>query len=212
MRRLALLPALVSFVMLWPALLNQGVLAPTDIVSYDPLTGGYPPGDRRPVAENPVLTDPADSLLPWRLYARSELEAGRFPLWASGPLGGYPLFAHYQPGALNPLHLLWAMLPTGVGFGVVMLLKLWLAGMGMWFFLRALDLRPEAALLGALGFMFSAGAVGLYVKRSIQRSPTSSAPTTRGIKRLMRHPEVQSNAAPTTPSVTPIAQIAQYRS
>src|SRR5688500_9230254 len=77
-RRLALLPALISFIMLWPALLSLGVFAPTDIVAYDPLTGGFPPGERRTMADNPLLGDPVDSFIPWKLYARSEVAAGRF--------------------------------------------------------------------------------------------------------------------------------------
>ena len=40
-----------------------------------------------------------------------------------------------------------------------MALKLWLAGLGTWLFLRALDLRWSASLLGALGFMFCASLV-----------------------------------------------------
>ena len=97
--------------------------------------------------------------LPWHHWMQDELKAGRFPLWVSQPLGGYPLFAYYQTGVLFPLHLLWALVPTGVGFGPIMALKLWIAGLGMWLFLRALGLHWSASLLGALGFMFSAGLV-----------------------------------------------------
>ena len=97
--------------------------------------------------------------LPWHDWVREELLSGRFPLWASGPLGGVPLFSHAQSAALYPLHILWAFLPTGAGLGIVMALKAWLAGWGTWGFLRALRLHPLAALVGALGFMFSASFV-----------------------------------------------------
>ena len=68
--------------------------------------------------------------LPWHDWVREELLSGRFPLWASGPLGGVPLFSHAQSAALYPLHILWAFLPTGAGLGIVMALKAWLAGWG----------------------------------------------------------------------------------
>ncbi len=97
--------------------------------------------------------------LPWHHWVQDELLAGRFPLWASGPLGGVPLFAHYQVGVLYPLHILWAFLPTGASLGIIMALKAWLAGLGTWGFLRALHVGPLAAFLGALGFMFSASFV-----------------------------------------------------
>ena len=93
--------------------------------------------------------------LPWRHWMQQELAAGRFPLWASAPAGGMPLFASMQPGVLSPIHLLWILLPVGLGLGWIMALKLWLAGLGMWGFLRALGLHPAAVLLAAFSFEFS---------------------------------------------------------
>jgi hypothetical protein len=98
--------------------------------------------------------------LPWRHWTQAELAAGRFPLWASAPLGGSPLFASYQPGVLHPLHLLWVLMPVGAGLGVIMTLKLWLAGLGMWTLLRTLSLHPLAAGITAVTFMFSSWLVG----------------------------------------------------
>lgn len=98
-------------------------------------------------------------LLPWRHWAQDEFLAGRFPLWASGPAGGMPLHASMQPAVLYPLHLLWVLMPVGAGLGIIMAIKLWLAGLGMWLFLRALNLHPEACALSALSYMFSASIV-----------------------------------------------------
>jgi hypothetical protein len=50
-------------------------------------------------------------------------------------------------------------MPTGAGLGIIMALRLWLAGLGTWFFLRSLGVRPWVALISALGYMFSAGIV-----------------------------------------------------
>ncbi|HET6260912.1 MAG TPA: hypothetical protein VFG99_01580, partial [Chloroflexia bacterium] len=98
-------------------------------------------------------------LLPWRHWAQDEFLAGRFPLWASGPGGGMPLHASMQPSVLYPLHLLWVLMPIGAGLGIIMALKLWLAGLGMWRFLKALNLHPAACALSALSYMFSASIV-----------------------------------------------------
>lgn len=97
--------------------------------------------------------------LPWHHWIQDEILAGRFPLWASAPLGGTPVFASFQPAVLYPLSLLWAILPTGAGFGIIMALKLWLAGLGMYGFLRAMNLHRLASLVAAVGFMFSAGMI-----------------------------------------------------
>jgi hypothetical protein len=101
--------------------------------------------------------------LPWRHWMQDELAAGRFPLWASEPFGGMPLFASTQPGVLYPLHLLWVLMPVAVGQSIILVLKLWLAGLGMWVFLRALGLHGVAAGLGALSFMFSASMINWSV-------------------------------------------------
>ncbi|MDQ3706717.1 MAG: hypothetical protein M3437_16150 [Chloroflexota bacterium] len=97
--------------------------------------------------------------LPWRHWSQDEFAAGRFPLWSSTPTGGAPLFAHSQPGVLHFLHLLWVLMPVGWGLGIVMAIKTWLAGLGMWLFLRDMDLHPAACGITAISFMFSAALV-----------------------------------------------------
>src|SRR5690349_23765513 len=137
-------------------------LPPDRVAAPMPRTLVYPPWhvyypDLRLNVNPPIVGgDLLWTQLPWRHWMQQELAAGRFPLWASAPMGGQPLFASYQPGVLDPLHLLWVLLPIGAGLGLVMAFKLWLAGVGMWGFLLALGLRRSAALLGSLGFMFSA--------------------------------------------------------
>jgi hypothetical protein len=145
----------LALVFMSGGLLPGRVAAPMEqLIPFAPWQANYP-------HVHPMLRggDYILQQLPWHQWIQNEFQAGRFPLWVSGPLGGYNLFASYQPGVLYPLHLLWALLPTGIGYGIIMALKLWLAGMGMWFFLEALGLRASASLLGALGFMFSAGMV-----------------------------------------------------
>ncbi|HKP53032.1 MAG TPA: YfhO family protein [Chloroflexia bacterium] len=154
-RRLAALPAIITFIMLWPALLNQGVLAPTDIVAYDPLTGNFTPGEPRPLAENPLLTDPADQGVPWRLYARSELESGRFPLWNPYNLLGTHFHANLQSQIFNPYTLLWFLLPSLWGFGAIVALKWTLGGLGMGLLLRRLGLGMGPAVFGSVAFQLA---------------------------------------------------------
>ncbi|HMA33389.1 MAG TPA: hypothetical protein VKY74_02830, partial [Chloroflexia bacterium] len=146
---------LLAFGFMAPGLLPGRVAAPmAQLLVYPPWAAHYP--DLR-AGVNPVILggDLLLQQLPWRHWMQQELAAGRFPLWAPGPLGGMPLFASSQPAVLYPLHLLWIVLPIGAGLGLILALKLWLAGLGMWGFLRALRLQPAAAAYGALGFMFS---------------------------------------------------------
>lgn len=148
----AIMLLLLSVIFMSPGLLPGRVAAPMDqLLSFQPWHTYYPKVNT-PITGGDLLLQQ----LPWRHWAQQEIAAGRFPLWASSPAGGMPLFASMQPGVLYPLHLLWILIPVEVGLGVIMALRLWLAGLGVWFFLRALGLHPAAALLSALGFMFSA--------------------------------------------------------
>ena len=160
LRTLALFPALISFLMLWPALLNLGAFAPTDIVTSDPLTGSFTPGERRPVAENPLLGDVVDSFVPWKLYARSEIEAGRFPLWNPYNLLGTHFQANLQSGFFSPTNLLWLLLPPVWGLGAVTFIKWTLGGLGMALLLRRLGLGVVPAQFGSVAFILSGPVVG----------------------------------------------------
>ncbi len=153
----AALLLVLAFAFMTPGLPPDRVAAPLDqLLLYLPWHTSYPDAD--------AVFRGSDLLfqqLPWRHWVQQEFAAGRFPLWASAPAGGMSLFASFQPGVLYPLHLLWILLPIGAGLGIIMALKLWLAGLGMWGFLRALKLHPTAALLAALGFMFSEWMISL---------------------------------------------------
>ncbi|MFL5733032.1 MAG: hypothetical protein ACJ78Q_07495, partial [Chloroflexia bacterium] len=147
----------LALVFMSPGLPPARVAAPMEqVLIYAPWHTYYPDLQSRVSGGDLLLQQ-----LPWRHWMQQELFAGRFPLWDPAPLGGLPLFANAQPGVLYPLHLLWALLPIGPASGVIFALKLWLAGLGMWLFLRGMDLHPWAALLSALGLMFSAWMVDL---------------------------------------------------
>lgn len=147
---LTILPVLISLVMLWPALLGQGVLASTDLVTYDPFIGEGRPGIEPPVSANPMINDPIDQMIPWRLFARSELRAGRFPLWNPYSAFGVPLHANYQSQVLSPFNFLWFVLPPVWGLGVIAALKWTLMGLGMGLLLRRLGLGMPSAIFGSV--------------------------------------------------------------
>jgi hypothetical protein len=151
---LALLPVAISCIMLWPALLRQGVLAPTDILARDPIIAGSSPAfNSRP--QNPLLTDVIDAILPWKLYARSELTAGRFPLWNPYSALGMHFGANIQSQVLSPFNLLWLILPPLWGLGAITVLKWTMCGLGMGLLLRKLGLGMPAAIFGSVAFQLS---------------------------------------------------------
>jgi hypothetical protein len=154
-RAMAGLLFLLALLFFSPGLPPFRVAAPMEsLLVFPPWHSYYPEADT-PFRGGDLLFQQ----LPWRHWSQDELAAGRFPLWSSTPTGGAPLFAHSQPGVLHFLHLFWVLMPVGWGLGIVLAVKVWLAGLGMWTFLRALDLHATASGLTAVSFMFSASLV-----------------------------------------------------
>jgi hypothetical protein len=153
--QLTLLPLLISLLMLWKALLGLEIFAPTDLVAGEALVAGRPPGWSPPHLKNPLLGDVVDTFIPWRLYARSELAAGRFPLWDSYNLLGTHFHANLQSQIFSPFNLIWLLLPPLWGLGAITALKWTLGGLGMALLLRRLGLCMPAAIFGSVAFQLS---------------------------------------------------------
>lgn len=88
------------------------------------------------------------------------IRRGVFPLWNYRMMGGDPIFSDVQYGLLNPLN--WPLFLTHPIPHWMVLLRgaapLWLAGVGLYFFLRSSPiwrLKPASALVGATAYMFS---------------------------------------------------------
>lgn len=95
----------------------------------------------------------------WSFVAES-LRQGVLPLWNYRMMGGDPIFSDAQYGLLNPLN--WPLFLTfPIPHWMVMvrgIFPLWLAGVGMYLYLRyslVWRLKRVAALTGAVAYMFS---------------------------------------------------------
>lgn len=93
--------------------------------------------------------------LPTRAFYAQALARGEGFLWFPGLFCGFSLHGEGQAGLLHPVHLLlYRALPLPAAFGVELLLSYAAALLGTFLFLRRLELRRDAALLGALLFAF----------------------------------------------------------
>ncbi len=119
--------ALVLLTLYWPAASLQGVFYVGDIFRLNyPLRVAYAQG----------------------------LQSGRIPLWTADALGGYPILADGETGAGYPLNLLlyrWLPLPAALNYSL--LVSFWLAGAGVFLYLRTLGSRRGGAFLGGCTFM-----------------------------------------------------------
>ena len=144
---------ILPFVVFGPAFVPGKVLSPVDnVFGFRPWSGLHP----SVTPTNPLLVDITLMFHPFAIYAGDEVRAGRFPLWNPHTFGGAPFFANPQTALLFPLTALLYVLPYALALTLMSVLKLSAAGLGMYWFLRRLDLVRPAAFIASVTFAFSA--------------------------------------------------------
>ena len=100
-------------------------------------------------------SDAARTYLPRRVYAKRSIASGVFPLWNPYILGGSPFFADPQTAVLYPAGLLLLPADPAKAMGYDVALHFFLAALGMFLFLGAIDATGPGRMLGALAYGFS---------------------------------------------------------
>ena len=132
--------------------MHRGLLLSNDVKS---MSWPWAPSYSRPQVAAPALSDAVWHFVPWLTFARSELAAGRLPLWNPHQDGGVPLLGNAQSAFGTPLS--WPSLLLGVpaGWNLSLLLRLLLAFCGASLWLRDVGRSGSAAALGGLAFALS---------------------------------------------------------
>lgn len=144
---------ILPFLLLGHALLPGKVMSPADNVFEFVPWAGVNPGVS---PANPLLGDITFLFHPSVIYGAEEIRAGRFPLWNPHVFGGVPFFANPQTALLFPLTALAYVLPEALALTLMSVLKLSVAGVGMYWFLRRMSVERLPALLAAETFAFNA--------------------------------------------------------
>jgi hypothetical protein len=93
--------------------------------------------------------------IPMRIFLKSSISEGHFPLWCPYLLGGQPFFADPNTMTAYPLTYLTLPLPIPYGFSVFYFLHFLLAVLGMHFWLRILGLSADSRRVGGILFALS---------------------------------------------------------
>lgn len=130
---------------------------PADIITagYYPWADsswGYPV--RVPI-KNSLPSDVPSLLYPWRTQAMKIIKSGELPLWDQTILLGTPLFANFQAAVLNPVNILFFVLPAKLAWSWQVILQIPLLFLATFLFLRNLKLSRPASVLGAFSFTLS---------------------------------------------------------
>ena len=144
----------IALLFFWPIFTGH-VPIPADLLPYGPPWGGLLIGDP-PVVRNPVGSDTLWQVYPYAHFRYYVAESTLFPLWNPYVFAGTPFLAESSnTQLLQPLHVLFAILPPGAAIAVTSPLYLALAGISMYAFLRVINLPRESALIGATTFMLA---------------------------------------------------------
>ena len=154
-RGIAFALALTPFLLTGYATWTGAVYAPLDIVydtePFKPLRTALGIGQ----AQTPLLGDVVYMEIPWRKAVRASIEHGELPLWNPAVLAGEPLLAVQQPVVLHPATWIGLLLPLAQAWTFEMSLRLLLALLCAWIFLRDLGCRDVPALFGASAWALS---------------------------------------------------------
>ena len=125
----AALIAVLVLILLWPALVGGGLLAPlSTLYTWFPWRAYRPPDVS--AFDNSTLSDVPLAFYPWEVFARHAFHDGVFPTWNPYVLSGTPFFANTQAALLSPFNAPLWILPLRLGLAVMAAVKLWLAGFG----------------------------------------------------------------------------------
>jgi O-antigen/teichoic acid export membrane protein len=151
----ALILLILPLLLFWPVTVGPYTLLPVDnLFAFEPwlsyrdeLGVGLP--------QNQLLSDLILENYAWKKFIRESIAAGQIPLWNPYILSGQPFLANGQHSALYPFSLIFYMMPLSKAYGWFTVSQLWLAGLGMYIFARAVRATRLGALIAGLTYSLS---------------------------------------------------------
>ncbi len=134
------------------ALRSDRVLSPADVLLVEASFRDPGQPDYEPL--NRLLMDPVLQFQPWMELNRSELQAGRLPLWNPYAGCGVPHLANGQSAVFDPFNLPIHFGPMPAALAWVAALRLWFAGVGAFLLARAWGLNVWGRWFAGLAFPF----------------------------------------------------------
>ncbi len=116
-------------------------------------TGDYEPANR-------LLTDPVLQFGPWLEFTRSEIRAGRLPLWNPYAGCGTPHLANGQSAVFDPVQAIAYALPLPDAIAWMAALRLGIAGLGVFLLARSWGYSPLGRWFSGLTYPFCGFLVG----------------------------------------------------
>ncbi|WP_448545979.1 YfhO family protein [Roseiflexus sp.] len=146
--------ALIIVLFYWHPIFKGKALVPTDLLFiYSAFRKAAPEGFTGP--SNPEITDPVFKFYPWQIVMREALSERQFPLWNPYQFCGTPLLANGESAILYPMTILGLLLPVPQAWNLSILLRIFIAGFGMYLFTRSIGISSFGSAFAALVIAFS---------------------------------------------------------
>ncbi|HEY1829302.1 MAG TPA: YfhO family protein [Acidimicrobiales bacterium] len=146
---------LVGLAYLAPALARGAHLGPYDILSTSGLgtVPGVTPHDAN-------ASDQITQMVPWATMAWHQVHSGHLPLWNPYSALGLPLAFNFQSGVFSLPMLVGYLFPSGLVYTVALVVKLLIAGSGVFFLCRVLDFDVFSSAFAGTVFELSGAFTG----------------------------------------------------
>jgi hypothetical protein len=183
----ALAIALAPLLLTGRATFTGAIYAPLDIVyqAY-PFHALQESMGVRPGREA-LLSDVVYQEIPWRKAVRAAVKRGELPLWNPYVLAGEPLLAVQQPAVFHPGTWIGFLLPLAQAWTFEMSLRIFMALLSAYLFLRDLGCRSIPGLVGAAGWAFS-NYVVFFLGYPLSAAAAPFPLLLLGLRRLARGP------------------------
>jgi len=156
----SLLLIFLCIIFFWRVIFLGKVMIAADVLrEWYPWRAFYP--DFMP-AHNSILGDSILYYYPLSKFMAGVLRSKSLPLWNPYLLCGTPFLAANDPLVLNPLNLFYLFICPEEAFGYANMIKVFLAGLFMYIFLKEINLCKSASFVGSIVFMFN-GPIGLSI-------------------------------------------------
>ncbi|MEP6993176.1 MAG: YfhO family protein [Acidobacteriota bacterium] len=113
------------------------------------------PDPRMPAVRNDELSDVPMQFVPWTQAVSDAYRSGRLPLRLAANGCGVPLWSNPQAQAVTPTTLFALLMPLPWAFACAAAVKLWLAAVGAFWFIRWRSIGALASFWGGLAYGFA---------------------------------------------------------
>ncbi|MEM4271001.1 MAG: hypothetical protein QXO70_02805 [Candidatus Pacearchaeota archaeon] len=122
---------------------------------YSPWSTQIFPNWEQGIPHKPIGVDQFRFFYPVRSFINESFQNREFPLWNPYIFSGNPVTADFQSAAFYPLSIIYLFIPQITAWSILIIIEPLLAVLGMYLFLKKINIENLSAFLGAIAFGYS---------------------------------------------------------